>query len=261
MTDILRMLVRNAHDLVQAGYYDRGGQSCSREAPSFAAALDAHPSFPLIAEVKVASPTRKRISAHAPTDLIRLYKEGGAAGISVVTEPRWFRGDLETLSDAARSGLPVLMKDFVVDGRQIEAAKRLGASAVLLIEDAFEGPSAVQERESLVDLAHGLGLEVLLEAGNEGSLGRATRSMADLIGLNQRDLRSMSVDLDRGNRLLGHLRRGDRPAVVMSGINSRSQVESVRDAGAVAVLIGEAASSSIDPCSFLRSLEVERRRR
>jgi indole-3-glycerol phosphate synthase len=259
MMDMLKELVRNAHDLVRAGYYDTTRvMRAEEEARSLRAALSSRAAFPLIAEVKLASPSRKRIAAHRPSELIRSYEKGGAAGISVLTEPKWFAGALSTLGEAADSGLPVLMKDFVVDERQITAAGAQGASAVLLIEEVFDGPFGREERRSLIDFAHCLGLEVLLEANSERSLERAMESKADLIGLNQRDLSSMDIDLERGKRLLRCVRGDERPAIVMSGIGSRRQVESLRDAGAAAVLIGGAASSSSDPVSFLRSLEMGR---
>ncbi len=257
MTDMLANLVRGARELVRDGYYDRNCSSVART-PSLTTALRRHHSFPVIAEVKLSSPTMGRISTQGPSELIHLYREGGAAGISVVTEPERFGGDLATVCEATRSGLPVLMKDFIVDERQIDAADRFGASAVLLIEEVFEGFSTTQRRDSLVEHAHALGLEVLLEAASESCLDHAIRSGADLIGLNQRDLRSMTVDPNRGRRLLDRIVDRDRSLVVMSGIGSREQVESLRDAGATAVLVGGAAVASADPRSFLRSLEVER---
>ncbi len=257
MSSMLSELVSNARRLVKDGYYDQLPHD-RIQAPPLAASLLSSKRFPLVAEVKLASPSWGRISAHSARDLVKYYVEGGASAISVVTEPRWFGGELHMLTEAVRSSLPVLMKDFVVEERQVEAAYRHGASAVLLIEEAFEGRSAATERESLVEYAHALGLEVLLEAGCERSLRQALKSDADLIGLNQRDLASMTVDTEKGRRMLRLVENENRPVVVMSGIVSRRQVEDLRDAGADAALVGTAASSSADPSSFIGSLEVDR---
>jgi indole-3-glycerol phosphate synthase len=217
-----------------------------------------HASFPIIAEVKLSSPGRKGISIHEPDRLIQAYRSGGAAAISVLTEPNHFDGDLSVLRSASESRLPVLMKDVVIDERQLLAAYRNGASAVLLIESVFSGNLINKKRESLLSKAHSLGLESLLEVTDEMELERALKSKADLIGINQRNLHDMSLDIGKGERLLRIAPRSTKPIIVMSGIDSRGQVESLRNAGATSVLIGSCLSASHDPMAKLRSLEVAR---
>ena len=258
MADALDMLARNALRLVESGYYDRPviGQR-ARARHSLSKTITSHPSFPIIAEVKLSSPSKKGIAIHGPDRLIQAYVEGGAAAISVLTEPTHFDGDLSILSMTSGHGVPVLMKDIVIDERQLLAAYRNGADAVLLIEGVFSCNSIRKDRDSLLEKAHSLGLESLLEVADETELESALKSRADLIGINQRNLRDMSLDASKGERML-RATDSRKPMIVMSGIDSRHQVESLRDAGAAAVLIGSSLSASPDPVARLRSLAVSR---
>ncbi len=257
MVDVLGMLVENAVRLVESGYYDRPEDRRQAAHHSLSEAIALHASFPIIAEVKLSSPTKKGIAAHGPDELIQAYRKGGAAAISVLTEPNHFGGDLSILRSASKSGLPVLMKDVVVDERQLLAAYRNSASAILLIEGVFSNNLIHKDRESLLIRAHSLGLESLLEVTDEMELEGALNSQADLIGINQRNLHDMSLDTGKGERMLG-VARSKKPIVVMSGIDSRHQVESLRNAGAAAVLVGSSLAASLDPLAQLRSLEVTR---
>jgi indole-3-glycerol phosphate synthase len=258
MADALETLVDNALRLVESGYYDQLGSGPQPPHRSMSKAIALHTTFPIIAEVKLSSPNKKGISNHGPDRLIHAYKDGGAAAISVLTEPNHFDGSLGILRSASECGLPVLMKDVVVDERQLLAAYRNGASAVLLIESVFSSNLIRKNRESLLNKAHSLGLESLLEITDEKELESAMKSKADLIGINQRNLRTMSLDMGKGERLLRMEPRSKKPIVVMSGIFSRGQVESLKNAGAASVLIGSSLSASIDPMAKLRSLEVVR---
>jgi len=253
MPDILRELVAGTRALLAAGYYDQQGDGAP--GPSLVRALERHPYFPIIAEVKLASPSRGVIANHAPEALIDAYVKGGAAGLSVLTEPRRFGGSLDTLAKAASTGRPVLMKDFVIDERQLRAGASRGASAVLLIQKVFAHGLA-QGRDGLIELAHAHGLEVVLEAGDLNELGKARGSEADVIGINQRDLSTMSIDASLGERLL--VPADDRPVVVMSAIERREQVMRLRDRGATAVLVGSSLSSANDPNAALAALAVPR---
>jgi indole-3-glycerol phosphate synthase len=255
MTDELESLVRNAERLVASGYYDEDGHRSPGSRLS--AALRQHDAFPIIAEVKLASPSAGKLTAHAPERLIGDYLRSGAAALSVLTEPDRFNGSLPGLGAAVGRGLPVLMKDIVVSERQIEAAASHGASAVLLIQEVFDGPRAPR-REGLIERAHALGLEVLLEAASGETLRRAMNSRADLLGINQRDLRTLLMDRERAAQLLPMAVGDGRPVVVLSGIDRREAVTRARDGGASAVLVGGHLSSAADPAQALRALAVPR---
>ena len=183
----------------------------------------------------------------------RDYRRAGAAAISVVTEPDFFGGDLAWLPEVKRiSGLPVLMKDFVVDELQLDLALSLGADAVLLIVAALEDASL----ERLHRAARERGLAVLVEAHDEEEVRRALAAGAEIVGLNARDLRTFQVDLDRivalGTRLPSGVVR-----VAESGIHSSDDVERLAAAGFDAFLVGESLLRSGDPASALRALRGE----
>jgi indole-3-glycerol phosphate synthase len=220
-------------------------------------ALTSHPTFPIIAEVKLSTPVDGKISSASPSDLVSSYLAGGAAALSVLTEPTQFAGDLRHLLACEAADIPVLMKDFVVDERQVRAASRFKADAVLLIQEIFSDRPEL-DRDGLIDLAHFLGLEVVLEAHSEPDMRSAMQSDADLLGINQRDLRTMRVDQGTGLRLLPLATMSGRPVIVMSGISERDEVANMRSAGASAALVGKGISGKLDPTSALKALEVNR---
>ncbi len=256
MQDKLTELVRNAEALVSRDYYGQGARRY--EGVSLSRALTAHPNFPIIAEVKLASPSMGRLSPHGPRKLIDDYVKGGAAALSVLTEPHFFHGSLKNLELGRQSGLAMLMKDIVISEDQVRAASLHGASAVLLIQEVFDEIISPGRRDDLIDCAHNWGLEVVLEATSEEGLQRARTSEADLLGINQRDLRTLKLDLTKAMAFLPLLSDEERPVIIMSGIGSREVIEGVRDHGGDAVLIGGHLSSSKDAEETLRAMEVQR---
>lgn len=183
----------------------------------------------------------------------RAYRRAGAAAISVVTEPDFFGGELAWLPEVKRiSGLPVLMKDFVVDEVQLDLALSLGADAVLLIVAALD--DATLARLHLA--ARERGLAVLVEAHDEEEMGRALAAGAEVVGLNARDLRTFRVDLDR-TVALGRGLPSRVVRVAESGIYVRADVERLAAAGFDAFLVGESLLRSGDPARSLRALRGE----
>jgi indole-3-glycerol phosphate synthase len=204
------------------------------EKRDFAGALKA-PGLSVIAEIKRASPSAGFIGEVDPAELGARYEREGAACLSVLTEPERFKGSLEDL-DAARGrvALPVLRKDFTVDAAQVlEVGTR--ADAVLLIAALFEaGPLA-----RYVSLAIELGLTPLVEVHDEREANLALESGAQVIGVNNRDLRDFTVDLAVTEKLAGRL--AGATLVAESGVRTPEDAWRLRDAGADAVLVGEAA--------------------
>lgn len=206
----------------------------------------------LVAEVKRASPSAGRFpgARRGPAALARAYAAGGAAALSVLTEPHFFGakpGDLPAAG--AASGLPVLCKDFVLDPYQVDLALLLGADAVLLILAALDDRSL----RALVRRAAELGLEALLEVHDERELERALLAGGRLVGVNNRDLRTFATDLALAERLLPRLRAAAPPgpggilALAESGIRTPDDARRMAEAGADAVLVGEALVASTDP--------------
>jgi indole-3-glycerol phosphate synthase len=205
----------------------------------------------VIAEIKRASPSAGDLAVSLdPSFQARAYEEAGAAAISVLTEPKHFRGTLDDLRAVrAAVDLPVLRKDFLVHPDQVLEARAAGADAVLVIADAVDDV----ELADLLDAAAKDGLGVLLEAHADRDLDRALATGVEVVGVNARDLETLEVDLDRA---LGQLRRvpADRVGVLESGIVTRAHVRAATEAGASAVLIGEALMRAADPRAKLREL-------
>jgi indole-3-glycerol phosphate synthase len=215
----------------------------------FARALQG-PRARLIAEVKRASPSAGPIAQSDPAEQAERYERGGAAAISVLTEPHWFGGSLDDLSSArAASRLPILRKDFVVDPSQVLEARARGADAVLLIAAALTDRDLAELR----GLIEEQGMAALVEAHGEPDMERALAHGGRLIGVNARDMETLEVDVERALALAGRV-PSDRVLVVESGIFSRQDVVRAEEAGARAVLVGEALMRSPHPEATIREL-------
>ena len=194
------------------------------------------PGISLIAEHKRRSPSAGVIREGATVeDIVTAYERGGAAALSVLTEPFHFGGSLEDLR-AARSisELPVLRKDFVVDPYQLYESAAVGADAILLIVAALE-PDALFE---LLTEARALDLDALVEIHDERELEVALEVEADVLGINNRDLGDFSVDIERTYDLLADIPAG-KTVVSESGFTSREELDELDRVGVDAVLIGE----------------------
>jgi indole-3-glycerol phosphate synthase len=205
----------------------------------------------VIAEIKRASPSRGLIRADFdPPAHARSYAAAGATALSVLTEEARFQGSLAHL-EAARAAvaLPLLRKDFLVDPYQVEEARAHGADAVLVI--AAAGTAAL--RAELMAAARELGLDVLVEAHDRAELDWALAAGADLVGINNRDLRTFETTLETTERLAAGLPAGTL-LVAESGIHTRRHLDRMLRAGAQAVLIGEAFMAAPDPGAALREL-------
>jgi indole-3-glycerol phosphate synthase len=203
------------------------------------------------AEIKRRSPSRGDINVQlSPGQQAADYYSGGAAAISVLTEPRYFGGSTADLCDARRAvGIPVLKKDFHVHAIQLVEARALGASGVLLIARAL----APRDLAELAAEARGLELDALIEVRSEEELERALATDAAVIGVNSRDLETLAIELSVTDRLLP-LIPADRVAIAESGLQSRADVERAAACGADAVLVGSALSAAGDAARAVRAL-------
>lgn len=221
----------------------------SEEFP-FRRALSA-PGIQFICECKKASPSKGLIAPDFPyLDIALAYEAAGAAAISVLTEPRWFRGEDRFLQEIARTvKIPCLRKDFTVDSYMIYEAKILGASAVLLICAILDDG----ELREYLSIAHELGLSALVEAHDEEEICRALDAGAGIIGVNNRDLRTFTVDINNSVRLRS-LVPDDKIYVSESGIRNAEDVEVLYRNRTDAVLIGETLMRNPDKAAGIRAL-------
>jgi indole-3-glycerol phosphate synthase len=212
------------------------------------------PGLSLIAEFKRRSPSAGDIRRGAtPAEIARAYEEGGAAALSVLTDVPHFGGSLEDLREARQAcELPVLQKDFIVDRYQLYEAAAAGADAILLIVAALRQ----EDLARFHDDARGLDLDCVVEVHTEEELETALAVDADVIGINNRNLDSFSVDVQRTFELITDVPAG-KTVVSESGIAERSTLEELERVGVDAVLIGEALMRAPDPAAKVRELTAD----
>jgi indole-3-glycerol phosphate synthase len=256
--DLLRTIVaaterivdtRRRHEPVVA--LERRAASARPRGADFESALGLTDRVNVIAECKRRSPSKGVLAIdYDPVQIARQYEDGGAAAISVLTEPTFFDGALEHLT-AVRSSvaLPLLRKDFIVNEYQLFEARVAGADAVLLIVAALEQARLITLQKRAWDLE----LAALVEVHDEAELVRAIDSGARVIGVNNRNLRTLAVDVTASERLAARVPR-DVIAVSESGLKSRDELARLAAAGYRAFLIGERFMTDSEPAAAIRRL-------
>lgn len=225
--------------------------ACLPRGDAFEAALAMAGRINIIAECKRRSPSRGVLAAsYQPALLARAYEAGGAAAISVLTEPTFFDGALAHLTAVREAvAVPLLRKDFVLEEYQLFEARAAGADAVLLIVAALDYADLVR----LHTRARALGLAVLVEVHDEDELMKARDAGARLVGVNNRNLRTLTVDVTASDRLIAGVPPGV-VAVSESGLQSRQDLERLSAAGYRAFLIGERFVTDPDPEAAVRDV-------
>ena len=260
MSDILDKIVAVKREEIAAARARRDAASLRRDAESlgglrdFAGAMRskvASGSAAVIAEIKKASPSKGVLRERfVPAEIAASYARHGAACLSVLTDRQYFQGDAAFLQQArAACPLPVLRKDFIVDGYQVDEARAMGADCILLIAACLDDA----QMRDLEAQALALGMAVLVEVHDGDELERALRLSTPLVGINNRNLRTFVVTLDTTLDLLPRVPR-DRLLVTESGILARDDVRRMRDHDVHAFLVGEAFMRADDPGVALASL-------
>ena len=205
----------------------------------------------VIAEIKKASPSKGLLRADfIPADIAQSYAENGAACLSVLTDKQFFQGSVDFLKQARAScDLPVLRKDFIVDAYQVYESRSMGADAILLIAACLDDAQMADFEAQ----ARALDMAVLVEVHDREELLRALRLQTELIGINNRNLRTFDVSLDTTLSLLAEVPPG-RIVVTESGIRTRADVLRMSEAGVGAFLVGEAFMRAEDPGQALSEL-------
>jgi indole-3-glycerol phosphate synthase len=226
-----------------------GGEAPTARRSLYAALVE--PGISVIAEFKRRSPSAGTLRERPDVaELVGAYERGGAAALSILTEGPHFDGSLEDLREArAACELPILRKDFIVDPYQLHEAHVGGADAVLLIAAALDQLALLDLHEQ----ARELGFDVLVEVHDRAELARANEVGARLIGINNRDLRDFSVDVERTFALLEEV-PDDVVVVSESGIATVAQLQRLEERGVQAVLVGETLMRSPDPEAALRAM-------
>ncbi len=241
MADFLDTLAQSAKETIDSGYYEALKEKTTSTV-SLKKAVLAAKTAAVITEIKAASPSagalRENIEA---SSIAESMAKGGAAGISVLTEPKHFKGSLRSLVETRRAvKLPILMKDIILSPAQLEAASKLGANAALLIAALFDRGYCECSLSDMIAAAHSKGLEVLLEVHTAAEFRSAISTRADLVGINNRDLSTLKVDLGVTKRILERNNAKGRIIVSESGINTPADLRFLRECGAHAFLIGSA---------------------
>jgi indole-3-glycerol phosphate synthase len=241
MADFLDTLARSAKATIASGYYEVLTETATFQVSLKKAILEAKHA-PVITEIKAASPSAGTIRENVEArSIAESMEKGGAVGISVLTEPKHFNGSLRSLVEARRAvKLPILMKDIILSPVQLEAASRLGANVALLIVAVFDRGYCEYSLSDMIATAHSKGLEVLLEAHTAEEFRSAVRTHADLVGINNRDLATLKVDLGVTKRILERNSAEGKIVVSESGVSTPADLRFLRECGAQAFLVGSA---------------------
>ena len=245
MTGILATLVENSKKAIDDNIY-RIDEHLTKSSQNILEIIQSSDHPVLITEIKFASPSRGTLrQSQDPTEIAKLMIQGGASAISVLTQPHLFNGSPEYFIKVRQAvNAPLLMKDIIINKIQIDAAHKMGADIILLIQGIFDS-NLVSGQDDLINYAHSLGLLVLLEVHTEQELNRASKTGTDLIGINNRNLDNMLIDLNTSCKLLKNFEKSC-PIISESGIESSSDILQLRQCGSDAFLVGSSIMISND---------------
>lgn len=241
--NILKKLVNNSQAAIDDGTYEIGIK-LEKSNKDLLQTIKTNPHPTLITEIKFASPSLGKI--RTLTDPVKVAKEmidGGAKALSVLTQPNLFNGSPEYFMKVRSAvDIPLLMKDIMIDKVQIDAAEKIGADYMLLIQSLFD-KGYLKEIDEFVDYAHKKGLHVLLEVHNSNELQNALKTKADLIGINNRNLDTLEIDLKTTENILKEHHK-NQLIISESGINTPEDIQYLKKCGADAFLIGSSIMKS-----------------
>lgn len=262
----LNKLAENSYKAIEEGVYNNAKYDyCGHEPISMRKSILSCPHAPLITEIKFASPSKGRIVAESNDTVSRAMEiatnmvGSGAVGLSIVTQPNLFRGSPEYLGMIRKTvAVPLLMKDIIVSDIQIDSAKRMGADCILLIKSIFDNNLTEGSIEKLADYANKKGVQVVFEVHKEQEFREVLKSSIDprqnLIGINNRDLNELNVDIATTMNLLKKSDKRGHIIISESGISKTEEIQQLKKAGADAFLIGTSIMESSDIASKVAEL-------
>ena len=243
MSNILKRLVENSKTAINDGIYDIS-ENLPNSGTDLAESIRNNARASLITEIKFSSPSLGEIrKASDPVDIAKAMVRGGAVGLSVLTQPYLFNGSPKYFMEVRRQvKVPMLMKDIIVDKIQIDAAKKIGADYMLLIQSLFD-MGHLREIDEFISYGHKNGLKVLVEAHTESEFENSLRTDADIVGINNRNLDTLEIDINTTKRLLENKKK-TKLTLSESGISSPNDVRFLKKCGADAFLIGSSIMKS-----------------
>ena len=245
MIDILKKLVLDVKNSIKTGYYDdiipvkKNKYSLKNEVLKN--------KISIISEIKFASPSAGIIRdfKEDPVKIAYSMQNGGAIALSILTEEKNFNGSLRTFSNIANNiQMPLIMKDIIFTKKQIDAGKKVGADAILLIYTIFRDKYTNKRLEDLIDYAHNNNLEVILECHNKDEFNEALTIDADIIGINNRDLKTFNTSLNTTKKILENQKHANKCIISESGIESYSDIQDLLNYNVNGFLIGSSIMSS-----------------
>jgi len=240
---MLQKLTQNSQLAIKDGVYEIS-QKLPKSKIDLIQTIRKNKHASLIAEVKFSSPSLGKIrKVSDPVKIAKMMVQGGAVGLSVLTQPHLFNGSPEYFQKIRNAvNIPLLMKDVIIDKIQIDAAEKIGADCILLIQSLFD-KKLVIEIEEFISYAHKKKLMVLLESHTKKEFINSTRTEADLLGINNRNLDTLEIDLDTTRKILQE-KTEKRIILSESGIESQKDIRFLRKCGADAFLVGSSIMKS-----------------
>lgn len=235
--NILKKLVNNSQMAINDGTYDID-VNLSGSDIDLINTIKINPHASLITEIKFSSPSLGKIRTLTdPSSVAKQMIDGGAKALSVLTQPNLFNGSPEYFIKVRQSvKVPMLMKDIIIDAVQIDAAKKIGADYILLIQSLFD-QKYLKGIDEFIGYGHKKGLKILLEVHTKKELENALKTECDLIGINNRNLDTLEIDLKTTENILKDFEKS-KPILAESGINSPEDIQYLKKCGADAFLVG-----------------------
>lgn len=239
----LKKLVDNSRQAISDGTYEIA-ESLQKSSIDLIQSIKSNPHASLITEVKFSSPSLGKIRQKSdPVQIAQNMADGGAKALSVLTQPYLFEGSPNYFMQIRRQiKIPMLMKDIIIDKTQIDAAKKIGADYMLLIQSLFD-QGYLKDIDEFIEYGHKQGLKVLVEAHTKSEFENSLNTQADLVGINNRNLDTLQIDINTTKNILDGY-HDDRIIVSESGIESPSDIQFLKKCGAGAFLIGSSIMKS-----------------